>query len=247
MSLELSRDASETRREPLSQRLYREIGDRISRGEFTAGDKLPTEKQLGLSYGVSRAVVREAISSLKADGMVRAQQGIGVFVLGARPVPYPVTRPKFENLKEAIDLLELRTCVECEAAALAATRRTPEQLELAMEAIEGMDKAVSAGSSATDWDTKFHRAIAAMTANPQFQILFDMFGEQLLPRTRFGVNIDDAEAMRAYLARVNVEHRAIQTAILRRDPETARAAMRMHLSNVQGRLRAAFAASGERG
>ncbi len=205
---------------------------------FRSAPNFRPKRKLGLSYGVSRAVVREAISSLKADGVVRAQQGIGVFVLGVRSVPYPVTQPKFENLKEAIDLLELRTCVECEAAALAATRRTPEQLELAMEAIEGMDKAVSAGSSATDWDTKFHRAIAAMTANPQFQILFDMFGEQLLPRTRLGVSIEDAEAMRAYLARVNIEHRAILTAISRRDPETSRAAMRMHLSNVQGRLRA---------
>lgn len=233
---------TEVRREPLSQRLYRDLGERISRGEFTVGGKLPTEKELGQAYGVSRAVVREAISSLKADGMVRAQQGIGVFVLGARSVPYPLTPSKLASLKEAIDLLELRTCVECEAASLAATRRTQEQVDAAAAAIDGMDKAVRAGESAGDWDTRFHRGVAVMTGNAQFQILFDLFGEQLLPRTRFGVGISDLEAMREYLARVNTEHRAILTAIARRDPDTARAAMRMHLSNVQGRLRTAYAA-----
>jgi DNA-binding FadR family transcriptional regulator len=233
---------SEPRRELLSQRLYRDLGERISRGEYATGGRLPTEKELGQIYGVSRAVVREAISSLKADGMVRAQQGIGVFVLGVRSVPYPLTPAKLASLKEAIDLLELRACVECEAASLAATRRTDVQLDEAATAIDGMDKAVRGGQSAGDWDTRFHSSVAAMTGNPQFQILFDLFGEQLLPRTRFGVGISDVGAMREYLARVNTEHRAILTAIARRDPDTARAAMRMHLSNVQGRLRTAHAA-----
>lgn len=234
--------AAESRREPLSQRVYRDLGERISRGEFAVGDKLPTEKQIGQAYGVSRAVVREAISSLKADGMVRPQQGIGVFVLGVRSVPYSIAPSKLATLKEAIDLLELRTCVECEAAALAAARRSQEQLDAAATAIDGMDNAVRSGESAGDWDTRFHRTVAEMTGNPQFQILFDLFGQQLLPRTRFGVGIEDAAAMQEYLARVNMEHRAILTAISRRDAETARAAMRMHLSNVQGRLRTAYAA-----
>lgn len=233
---------SEPRRELLSQRLYRDIGERISRGEYAAGGRLPTEKELGQIYGVSRAVVREAISSLKADGMVRAQQGIGVFVLGARAVPYPLTLAKLASLNEAIDLLELRTCVECEAASLAATRRTEDQLDEARSAIDGMDKALRNGQTAGDWDTRFHRSVAVMTCNPQFQVLFDLFGEQLLPRTRFGVGISDVEAVREYLARINAEHRAILAAILKRDPDTARAAMRVHLSNVRERLRTAYAA-----
>jgi DNA-binding FadR family transcriptional regulator len=245
MSIDLVPDLApppEIRREPLSQKLYREIGERISRGEFAVGAKLPTEKELGSSYGVSRAVVREAISSLKADGMVRPQQGIGVFVLGPRSVPYPITPSKLASLKEAIDLLELRICVECEAAALAAIRCTREELDAATAAIDGMDRAVHARENDGEWDIRFHRAVAAMTGNSRFQTLFDMFGEQLLPRTRFGVGIADAQAMRDYLVRINLEHRAVLAAIARRDPDTARAAMRIHLSNVQVRLRAAYAA-----
>ncbi|MGE0152061.1 MAG: FadR/GntR family transcriptional regulator [Reyranellaceae bacterium] len=229
------------RRVPLSLKVYRDLLERIGKGEFAVGAKLPTEKELGETYGVSRAVVREAISSLKADGIVRAAQGVGAFVLNTQPVPYSLTRPNLTTLKEAIDLLELRTCVECEAAALAATRHNAQMVAEAARAIEGMERAVEEGRSATDWDMRFHRAISAMTENPQFRLLFELFGEQLLPRARFSPQAADRDSMRAYLAGVNEEHRAILAAIQRGDPETARAAMRLHLSNVQGRLRKAYA------
>jgi GntR family transcriptional regulator, transcriptional repressor for pyruvate dehydrogenase complex len=242
----IDRADTEDRREPLSQRLYRDLGERISRGEFAVGDKLPTEQQIGQAYGVSRAVVREAISSLKAEGVVRPRQGVGVFVLGARSGLYPIAPSKPATLKDTIDLLEVRIGIECEAAALAALRRSQEQLDATAAAIDGMDEAIRSGKSPGDWDLRFHRTVAAMTDNPQFQILFDMFGEQLLPRTYIGIGISigdgDGDAMREYLARINLEHRAVLAAISRRDAETARAAMRMHLSNMQVRLRTAYAA-----
>ena len=57
-------------REPLSVRVHRDLSERIARGEFAAGAQLPTEKELSETYGVSRAVVREAITILRADGLV---------------------------------------------------------------------------------------------------------------------------------------------------------------------------------
>ena len=217
-------------REPLSVRIHRDLSERIAKGEFAAGAQLPTEKELSEAYGVSRAVVREAITILRA----------GVFSLGTRPVPYTGRHPDFSSLTDAIETLELRLSIECEAAAIAAARRTVEQLKTCHAAMVGMDEAIARGESATDWDMKFHRSVAAMTHNSKFQMLFEIFGETLIPRTRFITSKGDPDAMRQYLSRVNREHEAVFIAIERQDSDTARAAMRLHLVNVKEGLRIAY-------
>jgi DNA-binding FadR family transcriptional regulator len=227
-------------REPLPVRIHRSLNDRIVNGEFKIGAQLPTEKELAEAYGVSRAVVREAISILRADGLVRVRQGSGVFSLGARMVPYTGASPDVPSLTDAIDTLEVRLSIECEAAALAAGRRTGQQLEDCRNAIEGMDQAIQRGESATDWDMQFHRTVALMTNNSKFQMLFEMFGEKLIPRTRFVTSRGDRAALRDYLMRVNREHGAVYAAIQRQDADTARAAMRIHLANVKEGLREAY-------
>lgn len=229
-----------TAREPFSMRVHRDLVARINAGEFSVGARLPTEKELTGAYGVSRSVVREAISILRADGLVQARQGAGVYSLGARTVPYASRQPDMTSLSDAIETLELRLSIECEAAALAATRRTAQQLTVCAEAIEGMQEAINRGHAAIDWDTRFHESIAAMTQNAKFQMLFQIFGEKLIPRTRFARTSDDPSAMRDYLHRVNGEHKAILAAIECQDSDTARAAMRLHLANVKEGLRAVY-------
>jgi GntR family transcriptional repressor for pyruvate dehydrogenase complex len=226
-------------REPLSVRVHRDLSERIASGEFAAGAQLPTEKELSEIYGVSRAVVREAITILRADGLVRVRQGAGVFSLGLR-VPYTGRHPDLSSVTDAIETLELRLAIECEAAAVAATRRTAEELKVCHASIAGMEEAIARGESATDWDMRFHRSIAAMTHNTKFQMLFEIFGESLIPRTRFITAKGDPDAMRQYLSRVNREHEAVFMAIEREDADTARAAMRMHLANVKEGLQAAY-------
>ena len=167
-------------REPLSVRVHRDLSERIARGEFAAGAQLPTEKELSETYGVSRAVVRKAITILRADGLVLVRQGAGVFSLGLRPVPYTGRHPDLSSVTDAIETLELRLSIECEAAAIAAARRTVEQLKTCHASMTGMDGAIARGESATDWDIKFHRSIAAMTHNNKFQMLFEIFGEILI-------------------------------------------------------------------
>src|SRR3954470_13874034 len=100
----------------LSVQLAKDLRDRIARGELKPGDKLPSEHELVASYGVSRTVVREAISSLKTDGLVSAQQGVGVFVLRASSaVPFRIDQADLGKVKEVISLLELRIGLEAEA------------------------------------------------------------------------------------------------------------------------------------
>jgi GntR family transcriptional regulator, transcriptional repressor for pyruvate dehydrogenase complex len=230
-------------REPLAMRVHRDLAARINAGEFRPGSRLPTEKELSSAYGVSRPVVREAISVLRADGLVQVRQGSGVFSLGARGVPYTGSRPDISSITDAVDTLELRLSIECEAAALAALRSTPDQREQCAALVEGMRQAIEAGEGAIDWDTRFHQLIAAMTHNEKFLMLFQMFGEKLIPRTRFARTDGDSAALKDYLHRVNGEHMAVLAAIQRKDGDTARAAMRIHLANVKEGLKAALDAS----
>src|SRR5690606_10164528 len=119
----------------LSTQLTQELGARIARGEIQPGEKLPSEHELIDAYGVSRTVVREAISSLKAKGMVATRQGVGAFVL--QPTPSVMLRIEPTNLGalgDMMDVLELRIALEVEAAGLAAQRRSVHNLE-AMRAL----------------------------------------------------------------------------------------------------------------
>ena len=97
-------------------------------GQFPPGSRLPSEAQLTEAHGVSRTVVREAIAALRADRLVEARQGAGVFVLEAEvpaPTPLFLRNIDHERVSSMIELLELRTAVEVEAAGLAALRRSP--------------------------------------------------------------------------------------------------------------------------
>ena len=95
----------------------------IVEGRLQPGDKLPTEAALGASANVSRTVVREAVASLRAEGLVETRQGAGALVLAA-PKRLPATgEVEAATVDDIVAVLELRLAVEVEAAALAATRR----------------------------------------------------------------------------------------------------------------------------
>ena len=106
------------------------LREKIEGGEFAVGDRLPSEAQLTEAFSVSRTVVREAIATLRADGLVEPRQGAGVFVLEpAATVLRPFQIVDVDKISSIIEVLELRTALEMEAAALAAARRSPAQEE----------------------------------------------------------------------------------------------------------------------
>src|SRR5271168_5441753 len=107
-------------------RLTREIAERIADEIATArlppGAKLPTEQEMVAAMGVSRTVVREAVAALRAEGLVVTRQGVGAFVAAAPRRPFRIEGGELHSLREVIEVLELRTGVEIEAAGLAAER-----------------------------------------------------------------------------------------------------------------------------
>ena len=239
------------RRRPrtLALELVDALGDRIRDGRLAPGAKLPTEAEIMAEFGVSRTVVREAISKLQAGGLVATRHGIGTFVagLGEAP-PFRLTAEQFATLRDVIAVLELRIGIETEAAALAAARRSADNLRAMRTALDAFAAAVEQGRDAVGPDYQFHLEIARATQNAHFAELMGSLGAMIIPRARLETP-DPLDAQRLeYLRRVNGEHESIFDAIASQDAEAARAAMRTHLANSRERRRranAAAAASGE--
>jgi GntR family transcriptional repressor for pyruvate dehydrogenase complex len=225
------------RRETLTSQLVKALTERISQGELKAGDRLPTEQELIETFGVSRTVVREAISSLRATGLVTTQQGVGAFVRDLPIPPLQTSVAGLEMIPEVIQVLELRIGVEVEAAALAAQRREAHHVQIMRDAVSRMGDAIETVADTVEPDLTFHRTIAEATGNPHFTHLFSYLGALLIPRSRVETYRFTPEDRAGYLHRVNREHQVIFQAIERRDVDGACSAMRMHLSNSRDRLR----------
>jgi len=223
----------------LANLLSEEFGQKIRQGLLHEGDKLPTESELVRSYDVSRTVVREALSKLQASGMVETRHGIGTFVLPTREGQG--MRLSAHELSESVDVLavlELRISLETEAAGLAAQRREATHLRIMREALQAFEHHFALGQETVSHDLAFHLSIAQATGNRYFQEILQHFGTMLIPRNRIA-SIHAPARDPDYLRRVNREHEEIYAAIERQDADSARAAMRIHLTNSRERLRLA--------
>lgn len=223
----------------LANLLWEEFEHKIRQGLLQAGEKLPTESELVRNYDVSRTVVREAISKLQAAGLVETRHGIGTFVIASRNSPSPVLSA--HELTESVDVLavlELRISLETEAAGLAAQRRSPQDLETMRTALQAFESAFAQGKGTSEHDLAFHLSITHATGNRYFREILEHFGHLLIPRNRI-TSINTSPRDPDYLLRVNREHEEIFSAIERQDADSARAAMRIHLTNSRERLRLA--------
>ncbi|MES2186749.1 MAG: FadR/GntR family transcriptional regulator [Pseudomonadota bacterium] len=221
----------------LAHDLVEDLSGRIRTQILRPGDKLPTESAIMEEFGVSRTVVREALSKLQAAGLVETHHGIGTFVLEARPGGiFRLDPADVATSIDAIAVLELRISLETESAVLASARRTDEQLQAMREALDEFEHNVASGGDTVAPDFRFHLEISKATGNRYFADILDHLGSTIIPRTRMTATRIPQEDQSHYLQRVNREHEEIFNAIARRDAESARAAMRIHLTNSRERL-----------
>jgi GntR family transcriptional regulator, transcriptional repressor for pyruvate dehydrogenase complex len=219
----------------LTHALIERLTDQITAGELKPGAQLPTEQELIAATGVSRTVVREAVAALRAEGLVITRQGVGAFVAQTPRRPFRIDGGALQSLHDVIEVMELRTGVEVEAAGLAAERASAADLRAIKRAYEAIEAAIGRGEAAVDEDFAFHCRIADATGNPQFVRFLDYLGRFIIPRQTIRVNIGAATERRAYLARIQTEHREILRAIRVRAVNRARTAMRAHLANSRKR------------
>jgi DNA-binding FadR family transcriptional regulator len=235
------RSIEHRQRDSLTTQVLRDLSGRIEKGELKPGDRLPTERELMALYGVSRTVVREAVSSLRSSGRIATQQGRGAWVLDPpASLGFRLEDADLTTAQDVLQVMEIRIALESEAAALAALRRTTEQLAALRQAFDALESSLARPDSSAEHDVRFHLEIARATGNHYFTELYAGLAPRLVPRARLDLFKNDPDGKVAYLQRIQQEHAQILQAIARSDPEAARAAMRLHLTNSRERLRAAL-------
>jgi GntR family transcriptional regulator, transcriptional repressor for pyruvate dehydrogenase complex len=219
---------------PPTQSRASELTDRLA-GEITGqriapGARLPTEQEMMATFGVSRTVVREAVAALRAEGLVETRQGVGAFVTrDVQRRPFRIEPAEMRSIPDVLNVMELRTGVEIEAAGIAAERRTATARTRIERALQAFDAAVARGEAAVDEDFRFHQAIAEATRNPQFGRFLEFLGRFLIPRQSVRVGLQRPQDLKSYLQHIQAEHRRIYEAIRDGDAAAAQRAMRRHL------------------
>ncbi|NRG19494.1 FadR family transcriptional regulator [Rhizobiales bacterium] len=214
----------------------------IQRGDLAPGDRLPTESALVALFGVSRTVVREAISGLRVDGLVRAHQGRGVFVSDdLSHQPFRLDREELSLAEHMLQTMELRLSMEVASAELAAARRTDTDLEAIEAAMRSHHAAHLVGAGGQKEDFAFHLAIAEATQNNYVADFLRFLGPFIIPQSAMRQMPDDEREI--YQASLRDEHAEIAGAIKRRDPKAAAESMRAHLMRGLELNRRSFAES----
>jgi GntR family transcriptional repressor for pyruvate dehydrogenase complex len=219
----------------LADQIVRALQARIDSGELAPGARLPTEHALGERFGVSRAVVREAIARLKADGYVATRQGAGAFVAG-QPGHASFRLPSEGQLDAAElgQLFELREAVEVATARLAAARRTRADLARIRRALDDVSRAIDDGTDGVAADGAFHRAIAAAAHSAHLQRFVEFLGFHFAETRRPSWTEAGRRSRRPQAAQR--EHDRIYAAIERGDPRGAERAAAEHLRGSAARL-----------
>jgi GntR family transcriptional repressor for pyruvate dehydrogenase complex len=220
--------------EPLGreQRLYERVVDKvlelISSGAWKSGYRLPPERELSEAFGVSRTVVREAVKALEARGVLESVPGSGVSVRSAdvnivsqslRTYMQLANRDDFE-----IRLNEVRRVLEVEMVALAALRRTPEQLHKLREICQRMRTKGNSAKKMAELDFSLHVTLAEATQNDLFKVLLAPLINQL--RDHIILTWEDFPRP---VEQVFDQHESIVAAVENGDAEAARQAMTKHL------------------
>jgi len=219
----------------MSDQVAQQLLKQIEVGSFRATGKLPTEAALAQEFGVSRTVIREAISRLKNEGVVEPRQGSGVFIS-----EHAAIRPLRIDYAEAVDakslphLLAVRRAIEAEVAAEAARRRTDADMDAIDATLRAIDEAVGQGRDGVAEDLAFHRALADVTGNPYFLKTLDFLNQYL--EAGMKVTRGNEAARDDFSRQVRDEHAAIVAAIRAGDPMAARNAACTHMYNAARRL-----------
>lgn len=230
-----------TQRGNLAEIVVAKLSERIDSGLYAPGEKIPSSAQLCEEFGVSRTVIREALTSLKVAGRVTTRQGAGVYVTekDIKALNFEISRT--DDIRSAMQILELRLGVEIQSVALAAQRRTPEalaEIARAFDYIENLDTGDAEIEARADFE--FHLAIAKATRNPHFP----SFLEAVMGEINFDLVLKHSQSggsYNAHLKKINKEHASILAAITQGDATAAKEALAAHLEESLNRYRAVLA------
>jgi GntR family transcriptional repressor for pyruvate dehydrogenase complex len=211
----------------LSDKVADMMLETILSDRLKVGDRLPSERELGEQFGVSRTVVREAVRALVTKGVidVRSGSGLRVAAVDANAVSESMSLFLRGGTLDFEKVHEVRTVLEVHIAGLAAERATAEDVAQLREIHERMQRETDDVDAAARDDLEFHRAIARSTHNELFLLLMDSIGSSLIDIRRENLGSGSAPMTLS-------QHEAILEGIGVHDTERARTAMRAHLDGV---------------
>jgi GntR family transcriptional repressor for pyruvate dehydrogenase complex len=218
----------------LADRVYAHVIEAILRGDFSPSGKLPTEGELVRHFGVSRPTVREALSRLRADGLIDSRRGSGSYLIEPPGAAAGSSTP-VKSLADIEYYYVYRACVEAGAAAGAAEYRDAADLEEIHAAFDALGAIMETGASGVEADMRFHLAIARASHNPFF---VDAVQNSVAPIRQFielARHLTDKKS-RERMRTTQSEHQAIVSAIERRSPADAADAIRVHVQNSKRRI-----------
>ena len=219
-----------------TRRLYQQIADRlrelIAQPGFVSNGRLPPERDLAQTLGVSRPTVREALVALELEGRVEIRMGSGVYVTNVSPV---VAAPDPDKLGESPrEIMEARSLIEGALVASVAPFAKPKALKALRALYERMADEVASGQIPTVADREFHLCIARMSGNDVLvRTVAELFDERHSPLSSTMRGHFEAEDTWAVALE---EHRAVLEALEARDSVQAHAAMQRHLRQSFERL-----------
>jgi GntR family transcriptional repressor for pyruvate dehydrogenase complex len=223
----------------LGDQLSQKMAALIERGEFSVGARLPAESELADRFGVSRPVIREALSRLRVMGVIVSRKGSGSYVQkrsdGRPHIPAMVGFGPVNSLAQVRKCYEFRVGFEGDAAYYAAQNRTPEMLLTMRDALGRMETAIAEGIVGMSADLEFHFSVARASGNEFFEAVMESMRTPL----EFAVNLARSLSLRRpfdHLLTVQAEHVAMFEAIEAQDREAARHAMRTHIVHACARV-----------
>lgn len=225
---------AETRHPSLADQVYDQLMAKILSEDYPVHSRLPAEEVLAQTFGVSRPIVRAALSRLRDDGIIQSRRGSGSYVL-RQPDRQLVTFAPLESISDVQRCYEFRIDVEGAAAAWAARRRDDEDLAAMDHAYQVMEETYEQSGLGVNADQMLHLAVARATKNPFFASVLESLGDQIA----FGVKLSRSLTLLDKPARqelVLAEHRAVLQAIRLQQPEVAEATMRHHITAAKDRM-----------
>jgi DNA-binding FadR family transcriptional regulator len=223
-----------------ARRLYRQVADQlralIDGGEYTIGSRLPTERELAEQLRVSRPTVREALIALEVEGRVRIRVGSGIYVI--EPTAHASAVPTSAMVEGPFELLRAREFVEGAIAGEAARLATSDDIARIDAALAAMATVEHPSEASMMHDRAFHVAVAGCLGNAVLvHVVGELFDQRLNPYfAKLANYFENPDSWRA----AHAEHEEIRHAIVGRDPERARIAMRDHLARSQDRFAQSF-------
>ncbi|WP_410982633.1 FadR/GntR family transcriptional regulator [Bacillus cereus] len=218
--------------------MYEEVSEAIltmiKNGTLKPGDKLLPVHQLAEQFQVGRSAVREALSALRAMGLIEMKQGEGTYVksFDSSALTKSLNHTLLMKKEDILDLLEVRKVLEVGAVRAAAVKRTEDNLQNMKHWLDEMVKSIGNEKAGEKADFHFHMGIAESSHNNILLELMNHVSEMIAE------TIGESRRIILYgeqttAERLLEEHRAIYDAVLEQDVESAQQAMLNHLTNVE--------------